>query len=337
MSSLIGKYQIAANPASLTDGDSIASYLVDSAGALLTSTLVGGTQQSLDVNVTQSALPAGAATETTLAAILADFAAISKADSSAHTTGNKGVMSLAVRNDTPGSLVAADGEYAPLQVDANGNLRISGTITVTDAAEHNEDDPFTNGDRGIFTLLVRQDTLASSTSADGDYGAFKSTQKGELYTHDADALAQLVSANSTLTTIASNTGTTATNTGSIATSATAIASSVASIDGKLTSANSNLQVMDRANTAILQQQVSVTSTASALPASALANRRSLMIQNTGSAKCYIGAATVTVSGATAGIELPANAFMELEVGPAVAVYAIKNGAGGNTVNILEMA
>lgn len=337
MSSLIGKYQIAANPASLTDGDSIASYLVDSAGALLTSTLVGGSQQSLDVNVTQSALPAGAATETTLAAILADLAALSKADSSAHTTGDKGVMSLAVRNDAGGSLVAADGEYAPLQVDAAGNLRVSGTIVVTDAAEYNEDAPATSGDKGIFTLLVRQDTLATSTSTDGDYGAFKSNALGELYTHDTSALAQLVSANSSLSTIATNTGTTATNTGSIATSATAIASSVASIDGKITSSNNNTQVVDRANTAILQQQVSVTSTATALPTSALANRRSLLVQNTGSAKCYIGAATVTVSGATAGIELPANAFMELEVGPAVSVYAIKNGAGGNTVNILEMA
>lgn len=348
MASLLGKHQIAVNTASLADGDSIASYLVDSAGALLTSTAIGG-KQRLDVNSPS------------------EFA-----EDAPHTSGDIGSFALAVRHDANTSMVSADGDYAPLQVDASGALKISGNITTSFTAEHNEDDPATSGDSGIFTLLVRQDTLAVSTSADGDYGAFKSNNLGELYVHDTSVLAQLVTANSTLTNIKSDTAsivtstaTTATNTGTIASTLTALSKAEdaahasgdqgiqalavrkdaqgtnVSTDGDysslLTWSEGSLKVVDIANGSILQQQVSVTSTAAALPTSALANRKSLMIQNTGGAKCYIGSVTVTVSGATAGIELPANSFMELEVGPAVPVYAIKNGAGGNTVNILEMA
>ena len=203
MASLIGKHRISVEVGALANGDSIASYLTDAAGALLTSTLVGA-KQSLDVNVSQSALPTGAATEVTLAAVLADTAtidsqtlnisnvitALSKAEDSAHTSGDQGVMQLAVRRDANTSLVSADGDYAPLQVDANGALKISGAITVTDASVYAEDSAHTSGDMGQHVLTVRQDTLAASTSADGDYGSFKATALGELYVHDVDVKAE---------------------------------------------------------------------------------------------------------------------------------------------------
>lgn len=44
-----------------------------------------------------------------------------------------------------------------------------------------EDDPFTNGDSGIQLLTVRQDTLAPSTSANGDYQSLKTNADGALY------------------------------------------------------------------------------------------------------------------------------------------------------------
>ena len=40
---------------------------------------------------------------------------------SAHAAANKGVLQLAVRNDTLASLVSADGDYAPLQIAADGS------------------------------------------------------------------------------------------------------------------------------------------------------------------------------------------------------------------------
>lgn len=364
MASLMGKHKIAIDTTTLADGDSIASYLVDSAGALLTSTLVGGTQQSLDVNVTQSALPTGAATEATLASVLAELQALTNVDGSVWAAGSTGAMSLAVRHDATGPLTGvADGDFSPLQVDANGALKISGTINVTDNAEYAEDSAANSGDIGIFTLLVRQDTLAISTSTDGDYGAFKSTAKGELYTHDADSLAQLLLIKADTASIVTNTGTTATNTGTIASTLTALSKAEDAVavsgdqgiqalavrkdaqgsnaaDGDYTSlqtwSEGSLKVVDVANASILQQQVAVSTTAAQVPAANLASRKSLMIQNTGSSKVWIGSATLTSTGAASGIELPANSFMELECGPAVNVFA-KTNAGSGQLNILEMA
>lgn len=44
-----------------------------------------------------------------------------------------------------------------------------------------EDAAHTSGDVGVFILGVRQDTLASSTSTDGDYQAIKSDSTGAVY------------------------------------------------------------------------------------------------------------------------------------------------------------
>lgn len=357
----MGVSQISVNTASLANGASIAAYLTDAAGNLITSTTIGA-KQYVDSKLPSNFVDGGTYTATTdyLSAVAA---------------------------------VSSGGTYKPLNLDASGNLKVSGSFSTTFTAEHNEDDPAVSGDSGIFTLLVRQDTLATSTSADGDYGAFKSNAKGELYTKDTDTLAQLVlikgdtasiatssgttatnttsiasSSSTTATntgTIATNTGTTATNTGTIASTLTALSKaedavhssgdtgiqalavrkdaqgSNVSSDGDYASllqwSEGSLKVVDIANGTILQQQVSVTSTAAQVPASNLANRKTLMLQNTGSNKLYIGSSTVTSSGATAGIELAANSFMELECGPAVNVYAVKVGATGSSLNVLEMA
>lgn len=42
-----------------------------------------------------------------------------------------------------------------------------------------EDNPHTSGDKGLFSLNVRNDTMASVTSADGDYGALMIGPSGE--------------------------------------------------------------------------------------------------------------------------------------------------------------
>lgn len=56
---------------------------------------------------------------------------IAKAEDSAHSSGDSGVMALAVRSDS-GSLLAADGDYIPLSVNGSGALRVAqvGTATV---------------------------------------------------------------------------------------------------------------------------------------------------------------------------------------------------------------
>lgn len=73
----------------------------------------GGGGVSSDVDVL-SVIPGTSATR------------LGKAEDAAHTTGDVGVMSLAVRKDTGAALAGADGDYAPLQVDADGALRVTG-------------------------------------------------------------------------------------------------------------------------------------------------------------------------------------------------------------------
>lgn len=93
---------------------------------------------------------------------------LGKAEDAAHTSGDVGVMALGVRKDAASALSSTDGDYSPLQVDANGALRVSGAGGGT---EYNEDSAAASGDVGKLILAVRRDTAANSTSADGDYSA----------------------------------------------------------------------------------------------------------------------------------------------------------------------
>ena len=110
---------------------------------------------------------------------------LGKAEDAAHTSGDVGVMPLGVRSDAGGSLVSADGDYSPLSINASGELRVAAAVTVGDNKA--EDAAHTSGDTGSYVLAVRQDTLASSTSADGDYASFKTNAAGALYVSVSNA------------------------------------------------------------------------------------------------------------------------------------------------------
>jgi hypothetical protein len=179
-----GLTKIAIDTGTIAEGASIAAYVTDAAGALITSTLVGG-DQSLDVNITQSVLPTGAATETTLASILSELQGYTYAEDSAHSSGDIGIMGLAVRNDAGTSLVSADGDYSPLSVDATGALRIVGSIVVNEAGDYAEDSAHSSGDFGYFNLAVRNDAQSTTlTSATGDYSGFAVDDKGAMFVKD---------------------------------------------------------------------------------------------------------------------------------------------------------
>lgn len=261
-----GKLQIIADPTAAAQGDSIAAYLTDVAGTMLTSTLVGGAQ-SLDVNVTQSALPAGAATQTTLAAVLAELQLIDNVDGAVWAAGSMGIEALAVRKDATGPLTGvADGDFSPLQVDANGNLKVSASIDF--AGDYAEDSAHVTGDVGLFSLGIRNDNAATSlTNANGDYTGFATDAKGALYTRNVN------------------------------------------------------------NGSNLQQIMTVGTTATLLPAAALASRTSLFVQMLSSGKLYLGSATVTNSGATRGLMIGNGGFVTLEAGPANGVYGVADAAG----------
>lgn len=113
----------------------------------------------------------------------AHLVALSKAEDAAHVSGDQGLQMLAVRNDAGTSLVSADGDYSPLSLNATGALRIAGTFALN--AEKAEDAAHSSGDTGMYSLSVRQDNPASSTSADGDYQSLKTDKLGKLWTNDA--------------------------------------------------------------------------------------------------------------------------------------------------------
>lgn len=104
------------------------------------------------------------------------------AEDDAHVSGDMGSFSLAVRNDVEGSLVSDDGDYAPLQVDALGRLRVVADTELTTNYDYAEDAAHTSGDEGAFILGVRHDADTSLVSTDGDYAPFQVDANGRLKT-----------------------------------------------------------------------------------------------------------------------------------------------------------
>jgi hypothetical protein len=65
-------------------------------------------------------------------------------------------------------------------INGSGELLVAGTFTSN--AEYAEDSAHTTADVGQYVLAVRQDSLASSVSTDGDYASLKVDSVGSLYT-----------------------------------------------------------------------------------------------------------------------------------------------------------
>src|SRR5690606_856713 len=75
--------------------------------------------------------------------------------------------------------VKSDGDFAPLRVNSNGELLVD--VTVTTGSDKAEDEAHVSGDIGSYVLSVREDSLASSTSASGDYQSLKTDSLGALW------------------------------------------------------------------------------------------------------------------------------------------------------------
>lgn len=108
------------------------------------------------------------------------------AEDAAHTSADEGVFSLGVRNDVLESLGGADGDYAPLQVGAEGGLFVSGN--------QREDRTATSEDYGTPVFGIRSDTRESLVSTDHDYTLMQMTSQGDMRTRDDDANTTLTAA-----------------------------------------------------------------------------------------------------------------------------------------------
>ncbi len=81
----------------------------------------------------------------------------------------------------------------------------SGSITINEEDIFEEDSAHTSSDKGSHILAVRQDTLASSVSADGDYASLKLNTPGALYVTDEDTQALLTTMDAVLDNILTDT------------------------------------------------------------------------------------------------------------------------------------
>jgi len=91
------------------------------------------------------------------------------AEDAAHATGEAGVLPLAVRQDTHGTLVDTDGDRAPLQVNADGAVYSEVTVLPGGLTGYAEDAAHTDGDIGVLSLTVRSDNPTGTAGTDGDY------------------------------------------------------------------------------------------------------------------------------------------------------------------------
>lgn len=98
-----------------------------------------------------------------------------------HSSGDNGTMALGVRRDANTSLVGSDGDYAPLQLDANGSLKVAITAGAGSGGTSIADDAaFTPASTSITPV---GGTYRSTLDAvdDGDAGAFAMTANRALH------------------------------------------------------------------------------------------------------------------------------------------------------------
>jgi len=209
-----------------------------------------------------------------------------------------------------------------------------------------EDSAHSSGDDGQQILAVRQDTLAASTSADGDYASFKSNNLGELYVTDTDVLAELQGGISvddgggSLTvdasdldirdlTAASDSVDAWLNDGS----GNAIGSTGGSLDVNVT--NSIDLDDDLADTAIENTATAVSAAAINVVASALASRKWLATANEGNKSLYFGKTGVTT---TNGYPLHPGMQHVWRIGPSVTPQVIGGtGASSEDMRVMELS
>lgn len=286
--------------------DSIGAFLRSADGTLLTHTTEGA-KEALDVSIANTSI---AVTATDL-----DIRDLDAAQDSV----------AAWLADGAGTAITSTGGAIDVNIKTSD---ITLDVDLQAGAEKAEDSAATSGDIGNFVLAVRQDTLASSTSADGDYSAFKVNEKGELYVKDADVLAQLIS------------GVTVTATDLDIRDLSAAQDNVAISDGVDTlaiNADGSINVVapdsSLANTAILASAASVTTTSAAVLGSALASRKALTVYNNGNKMVFVGQSGVSVSN---GFPLPPGSLLEMKIGAAVALHAVAEN-GTQNVRALELA
>ena len=149
------------------DGDSI----IDASANALKVVLSGSSVNIGDVDVL-SVVPGTGATN------------LGKIEDEAHSNGDVGVLTFAVRRDTSSSMVGQDGDYTALQTTAVGHLRVNyADVTGASEALNIAGTNTANSQYGHVPLVMRNDTLATAHAShgDGQYTYLQVNSDGALY------------------------------------------------------------------------------------------------------------------------------------------------------------
>jgi hypothetical protein len=240
---------------------------------------------------------------------------LGKAEDAVAAAGDTGVFALAVRRDADGPQ-AGDGDYTELQVDASGRLKVDGGGA--GGGVHAEDSVAASGANGVFALGVRRDADAP-TAGDGDYSELQTDANGRLKTAQLSEHAE----------------DTAHTTGDVGVQALAVRNdtpgSLAGTDGDY----APLQVDSAGRLAtvavpgpLLSTSISVPTAVAAVSVlllAAAANRRTLLIRNSGAGPLYVAPRTPAV---TTDILIASGETLEINgLWAQSAWYAISNGVG----------
>jgi hypothetical protein len=267
------------------------------------------------------------------------------------------------------SVAVKDATGNQLVINNDGSINVNADISVVNGSDKLEDAASASGDVGTYVLSVRQDALAVSTSADGDFQSFKTDDKGALWVHLSDSLpagtnnigsvnqgtspwvvSGTVTANQGGTwtvglsedhnygTVGANTLRTAAQIGN-ATGAADFGSGATTAQTLRVEANqgtspwvvSGVNVNPTCDDELKNAAASVGTSAAVITA-ALANRRRIIVQNVDNSKpIYLGTSSVTTAN---GLRLSPGSALEIELAASASLYAIA-GSNGVLARVLE--
>ena len=180
--------------ATMADTHSVGAYLRDSLGNLITSQ-ANGSQRALDVGINVAGVQIDP--RQIRALTNADVVTVEQGTSPwVVSATNLDIRDLTHVSD---SIKIGDGVDF-LAINADGSINVNADISVTNGAEKAEDSAHVSADIGQYVLAVRQDAIANSVSADGDYASLKVDAVGALYVYMTNTISvnDAALANSTL-------------------------------------------------------------------------------------------------------------------------------------------
>lgn len=100
---------------------------------------------------------------------------VSKLEDDAHTSGDAGIVALAVQKTTGAAIAGTDGDYTPLQTDANGNLRVAIATVAANSSVKQDDAVFTPATDYVAVIGAQADETGADSVSEGDAGALRMT------------------------------------------------------------------------------------------------------------------------------------------------------------------